>query len=111
MNGVVFQTSAKMTTRNEPQRVVNSGVSNPNSLLTNPVAGSNASRHAKAATTVTAPYGTSTEARTAVRAKMARYIACAISMPSTSSSSTEMTVMIIVLLNALHQVLEVSTVA
>ena len=73
------------------------------------MAGSNARRHANAATTVTAPYGTSTEARIAVRAKIARYIACAISMPSASSSSTETTVMIIVLLNALHHVLEEST--
>ena len=34
-----------------------------------------------------------------MRAKIARYIACAISMPSTSSSTTEMTVMNIVLPN------------
>ena len=46
-----------------------------------------------------------------MRAKIARYIACAISMPSASSSSTETTVMIIVLEKALHHVLEESTVA
>src|SRR3954453_2492334 len=110
MNGVVFQTSAAMITKNEPERVVNGGVSIPNSCVTKPVAGSNANRHAKAATTVTAPYGTSTEARIAVRAKIARYIACAISIPSTSSSTTETTVTNIVLPKALHHVLDLSTV-
>ena len=55
MNGVVFQTSAMMITKNEPPRVVNGGVSIPKSWVTKPVAGSNASRQANAATTVTAP--------------------------------------------------------
>ena len=45
-----------------------------------------------------------------MRAKIARYIACAISMPSTSSSTTEMIVMISVFAKAFHQVLELSTV-
>ncbi len=45
-----------------------------------------------------------------MRAKIARYIACAISMPSASSSRTEMTVMNIVLLKSRHQVADVSTV-
>jgi hypothetical protein len=58
---------------------------------------------------VTAPYGTRTDARTAVRAKMARYIACAISIPSTNSSVTEHTVMIRVLTTAFHHVLDVRT--
>src|SRR4051812_43530292 len=109
MKGVVFQTSAKMITMNEPQRVVNSGVSKLNRLFTKPVAGSKARRQANADTTVTAPYGTSTDARMAVRAKIARYIACAISMPSTSSSVTEQTVMISVLPTSIHHVLDVST--
>jgi len=55
MNGVVFQTSAMMITKNEPPRVVNGGVSIPKSWVAKPVAGSNASRQANAATTVTAP--------------------------------------------------------
>ena len=55
MNGVVFQTSAMMITRNDPARVVSGGGSSPRSWTTKPVAGSNASRHANAATTVTAP--------------------------------------------------------
>ena len=110
MNGVVFQTSAKMITNIDPQWVVSGGGSRLNSCTAKPVAGSNASRHANAATTVTAPYGTSTEARIAVRAKIARYIACAISMPSTSSSTTEMIVMNTVFPRSFHQVLEPSTV-
>ena len=44
-----------------------------------------------------------------MRAKIARYIACAISMPSTSSSVTEMTVMNSVLPTSVHQVLDCST--
>ena len=59
---------------------------------------------------MTAPYGTSTDARIAVRAKIARYIACAISIPRTSSRITETTVMNTVFPNALHHVLEPSTV-
>src|SRR3954452_6029068 len=110
MKGVVFQTSAKMITNIEPQCVVSGGGSRFSHETTKPVAGSNASRHAKAATTVTAPLGTSTEARIAVRAKIARYIACAISMPSASSSVTEMIVTNTGLRNALHQVLDESTV-
>src|SRR3954463_15798702 len=110
MNGVVFQTSAKMMMNSDPQCVVSGGGSRLKRATAKPVAGSNASRHAKAATTVTAPYGTSTDARIAVRAKIARYIACAISMPSTSSSTTETTVMNIVLPKSRHQVLDDSTV-
>src|SRR3954453_1151222 len=110
MNGVVFQTSAMMMTRNAPERVVRGGGSSPNACVTKPLAGSNASRQANAATTVTAPEGTSTEARVAVRAKIARYIACAISIPSTSSSVTVHTVMIRVLATSCHHVLDVSTV-
>src|SRR5687768_6535693 len=109
MNGVVFQTSAVMITNIEPQCVVSGGGSRLNRLTAKPVAGSNARRHANAATTVTAPYGTSTEARIAVRAKIARYIACAISMPSASSSNTEQTVMISVFQTFVHHVLDVST--
>ena len=44
-----------------------------------------------------------------MRAKIARYIACAISIPSTSSSSTEMTVMITVFPTAVHHVPDFST--
>ena len=55
MKGVVFQTSARMITKNDPLRVVSGGGSRLNMLTTNPVAGSNASRQANAATTVTAP--------------------------------------------------------
>ena len=56
MNGVVFQTSAMMITKNEPQRVVSGGGSRfEPAASTKPVAGSNASRQANAATTVTAP--------------------------------------------------------
>ena len=55
MKGVVFQTSAAMITKKEPQRVVSGGGSRLNRLAAKPVAGSNASRQAKAATTVTAP--------------------------------------------------------
>src|SRR5687767_7846366 len=109
MNGVVFQTSAMMITKNDPDLVVSRGFSMPKVSLTKPVAGSKASRQANAATTVTAPYGTSTDARIAVRAKIARYIAWAMSIPSTSSSATEQTVMIIVLPTAVHHVLEVRT--
>ena len=58
---------------------------------------------------MTAPYGTSTDARIAVRAKIARYIACAISIPMTSSSVTEQTVMISVFQTSCHHVLDVST--
>ena len=45
-----------------------------------------------------------------MRAKIARYIACAISMPSTSSSITETIVMITVFENADHHVSDCSTV-
>src|SRR5918998_5379592 len=109
MNGVVFQTSAKMITMSEPVRFVNGGVSIQKNWVAKPVAGSNARRHASAATTVTAPYGTRTDARIAVRAKIARYIACAMSMPITSSSATEQTVMISVVSRSFHHVVEVRT--
>src|ERR1700722_15652863 len=68
MNGVVFQTSAPMITKNDPARVVSGGVESPNSEGTKPVAGSKASFHANAETTVTAPYGTSTATLIHVRA-------------------------------------------
>ena len=55
MKGVVFQTSARMITKNEPPRVVSGGGSRLNRFTAKPVAGSNASRQANAATTVTAP--------------------------------------------------------
>ena len=55
MKGVVFQTSAKMMTTIEPLCVVSGGGSRLNRFTAKPVAGSNASRQANAATTVTAP--------------------------------------------------------
>ena len=55
MNGVVFQTSAMMIKMKDPLRVVSGGVDRPSQCVTKPVAGSNASRQANAATTVTAP--------------------------------------------------------
>ena len=68
MKGVVFQTSAMMIKMKDPLRVVSGGVLRLSSDGTKPVAGSNASRQANAATTVTAPYGTSTATRIHVRA-------------------------------------------
>ncbi len=44
-----------------------------------------------------------------MRAKIARYIACAISIPRTSSSVTEMIVMITVFSTAFHHVPDVRT--
>jgi hypothetical protein len=52
MNGVVFQTSVRMITRNADQRSVSQAVSTPSQGLTKPVTGSNANFHASAATTV-----------------------------------------------------------
>ncbi len=75
----------------------------------NPDSGENAYRHAKAATTVTIPYGISTAARTAPRPKIARCMTSAMAMPSTSSMDTEEIVMISVLDTSVHHELEVST--
>jgi hypothetical protein len=58
-----------------------------------PSAVENASRHAKAATTVTMPYGMSDAVRTRPRPTSARCIVSASSIPRTSSIATEMTVM------------------
>ena len=58
-------------------------------------------RQAKAATTVTMPYGIRTDVRTAPRPKIARCMTRASSMPSTSSIATEITVMITVLQHVL----------
>ena len=55
MKGVVFHTSERMITANEPARVVSGGVERPSHWVANPVAGLNASDHANADTTVTAP--------------------------------------------------------
>ena len=44
-----------------------------------------------------------------MRAKIARYIACAISIPRTSSSVTEQTVMISVFQTSFHQVVDERT--
>ena len=71
--------------------------------------GWNANSHAKAATTVTIPYGTRIAARTGPRPKMARCMTRAIAIPSTSSIETETTVMNTVLNTSVHQVLEVRT--
>ena len=62
-----------------------------------------------AATTVTMPYGISTDARTGPRPKIARCMTSAMIMPSTSSRATEQTVMNNVTPTSLHQVLDVST--
>ena len=111
MKGVVFHTSAAMITNSDPAFVVRgaqvSGTrGRPN---TNPLVGSNAYRHANAATTVTMPYGMRIAARTGPRPKIARCMTSAISMPSTSSIETEITVMITVVRTSDHQVLELST--
>ena len=113
MNGVVFQTSAMMITANALKRSPNQALSSAisGSPLTKPVAGSNANCQAKAATTVTIPYGISTAVRTTPRAKIARYITSAIAMPSASSIATEMTVTKSVLKRSCHHSSELSTVA
>ena len=76
MNGVVFQTSAMMITANELNRSPNQALSSAISgrLLTKPVSGVNANCQAKAATTVTIPYGIRTEVRSTPRPKIARCI-------------------------------------
>ena len=111
MNGVVFQTSARMITSSEPFLVLSGCASSEisGSPATKPLVGSKAYFHANAATTVTIPYGIRIAARTGPRPKIARCITSAIAMPSTSSIATETTVMISVVKTSVHQVLEVST--
>src|SRR3954452_24929340 len=109
MKGVVFQTSVRMITMNEPTRDANGSDDRPSRSGTKPLVGWNAYSHANAATTVTIPYGISTAVRTAPRAKIARYITSAISMPIPSSIPTETTVMNAVLKTSVHHVDEVST--
>ena len=73
------------------------------SWLTKPVSGANANCQAKAATTVTIPYGIRTEVRTTPRPKIARCMTSAIVMPSVSSIETEITLRKTVLKTSVHQ--------
>ena len=111
MNGVVFQTSARMITSSDPPLVLSGWAVSEISgrPATNPLVGSKAYFQEKAATTVMIPYGIRIAARTGPRPKIARCITSAIAMPSTSSIDTEMTVMISVVHTSDHQVVDEST--
>jgi hypothetical protein len=61
-----------------------------------------ARRQAKAATTVTMPYGISADVRTSPRPKIARCMTSASIMPSTSSSDTVIVVRITVCRKSAH---------
>ena len=111
MNGVVFQTSAAIAMKIVGHVSVSGSVSQLNSAGTKPPSAlENASRHAKAATTVTMPYGISDAVRTRPRPTSARCMTSASSMPSTSSMATDTTVMKTVRPRSDHHRLELSTV-
>ena len=103
MNGVVFQTSARMITISACGSDPSQTVWVPRTVFTKPYGDTNIVCHMIAVTTVSTAHGTRTTVRSAPCPRNAACMASAIARPRTSSRPTDATVKIRVCSSAAHQ--------